>query len=183
MLILVTGGSASGKSAFAEKLAAGLKKEKAVYLATMIPWDEECRAKIAKHREVRKDKGFQTVERYTDLEGLTLTDTSVLLLECMSNLLANEMYDEKGYCSRYGMEGLCDGIINGISNLKRQCGHVVVVTNEVFSDYGSVYPETMEYLRCFGEINRRLAALSDNVYEIVCGLVIPLKEEIKLWDF
>lgn len=182
MLILVTGGSASGKSAFAEKLTMSLKKGKAVYLATMIPWDEECQEKIAKHQAVRKNKGFSTLERYTDLEGLTVADTPILLLECMSNLLANEMYDENGYCSKYGLEGLCDGIISGIENLKSQCEHVVVVTNEVFSDYGSVYKETMDYLRFFGEINRRLAALSDNIYEIVCGLVLPLKEEVMLWE-
>ncbi len=43
MMVLVTGGSASGKSAFAEKVIETLKKDRAIYLATMIPWDEECR--------------------------------------------------------------------------------------------------------------------------------------------
>ncbi len=107
----------------------------------------------------------------------------MLLLECLSNLLANEMYDPKGYCSKYSGNGLCDAIISGVNILREQCEHVVIVTNEVFSDYGSVYEETMSYLKYLGEINRRLTAMADNVYEIVSGLKLPLKEEEKRWDF
>lgn len=183
MMVLVTGGSASGKSAFAEKVIETLKKDRAIYLATMIPWDEECREKIAKHRTVRAGKGYETLEQYTDIASVTLTDRPVLLLECLSNLLANEMYDPKGYCSKYSGNGLCDAIISGVNILREQCEHVVIVTNEVFSDDGSVYEETMSYLKYLGEINRRLTAMADNVYEIVSGLKLPLKEEEKRWDF
>lgn len=183
MIILVTGGSASGKSAFAEKVIETLKKDRAVYLATMIPWDSECRDKIEKHRIARAGKGFETLEQYTDIASIILSDRPVLLLECMSNLLANEMYDSKGYCSKYGGNGLCDAVINGVKALSEQCDHLVIVTNEVFTDYGSVYEETMQYLKYLGEINRRLTIMADNVYEIVSGLKLPIKEEVKQWDF
>ncbi len=45
---------------------------------------------------MRADKHFETLERYTDLAGLEVPEDSILLLECMSNLTANEMFDESG---------------------------------------------------------------------------------------
>ena len=62
----------------------------------MRPWDQECLGRIARHRLLRRDKGFETVERYTDLAGLALPAEANVLLECMSNLTANELYDPEG---------------------------------------------------------------------------------------
>ena len=67
MLILVTGGSASGKSAYAESLC--LTASPRVYLACMQPFGAEGAKRIERHRTMRKDKGFLTVERYTYLVG------------------------------------------------------------------------------------------------------------------
>ena len=50
MLILVSGGSASGKSEFAESLVLQSGCDRRYYLATMIPYDEECRRRISRHR-------------------------------------------------------------------------------------------------------------------------------------
>ena len=69
MLILVTGGSGSGKSAFAESVVMGLKTRPNLYIATMYPFDEECHRRIARHRLMRRDKGFETLECYTRSEG------------------------------------------------------------------------------------------------------------------
>ena len=62
MLILLTGGSACGKSSYGEKLAVSGPKP-LYYIAAMQPYDDECLKKIARHRELRKDKGFLTIER------------------------------------------------------------------------------------------------------------------------
>ena len=42
MLMMVTGGSGSGKSEFAESLVTGLADGPNLYIATMFPFDEEC---------------------------------------------------------------------------------------------------------------------------------------------
>ena len=99
MLTLIVGGSASGKSAFAENYAmeAG---ENRIYIATMQPMDNECLARIEKHRGMRAQKNFQTVECYTGLKQVRVPKDSVVLLECMSNLTANEIYAPE--CSRAG---------------------------------------------------------------------------------
>ena len=101
MLHVVTGGSGSGKSAYAETELLRLAKQnncKKYYIATMEPFGEETLKKIERHREMRKDKGFDTLECYVNLKGTaeTMTDRPAVLLECMSNLTANELYDEAG---------------------------------------------------------------------------------------
>ena len=92
MLILLTGGSACGKSSYGEKLAV-LGPKPLYYIAAMQPYDDECLKKIARHRELRKDKGFLTIEQYTGVDTLELPETGgTALLECLCNLTANEMY-------------------------------------------------------------------------------------------
>ena len=92
MFILVTGGSGSGKSEFAENIAMKLGG-KMLYVATMKPYDDECLKRIERHRKMRDGKGFRTVECYTDLSEIT-ESADTILLECMSNLTANVMFSD-----------------------------------------------------------------------------------------
>lgn len=102
MLHIVYGGSASGKSSYAESFAMSLQGEgRLLYIATMYPYkwntteiDPETMQRIERHRAMRADKGFDTVECYRHVEHIMAKRQDVLLLECMSNLLANEMYLE-----------------------------------------------------------------------------------------
>ena len=94
MLIVVTGGSGSGKSQYAEDQVVQLSREmsgdaKLYYIATMYPFDEESHKRIARHRDMRREKNFETVEQYTNLKELEFPKESIVLLECMSNLTAN----------------------------------------------------------------------------------------------
>lgn len=68
MFTLVTGGSGSGKSEYAESLADSWNDPK-IYVATMMPFDEETGKKIQRHRAMRRDKGFVTVECFTGLSA------------------------------------------------------------------------------------------------------------------
>lgn len=102
MLHIVYGGSASGKSSYAESFALSLQGDgRLLYIATMYPYkwntteiDPETMQRIERHRAMRADKGFDTVECYRHVEHIVAKRQDVLLLECMSNLLANEMYLE-----------------------------------------------------------------------------------------
>ena len=102
----------------------------------------------------------------------------VALLECMSNLVANEMFPETA-----GDEinvNCVENIIRQIRHLRDQTGHLVIVTNQIFED-GIIYePETMEYIRNLGQINQLLAEMADSVIEVVAGIPIFIKGE-KLW--
>ena len=90
MTTLIIGGARSGKSAYAESLLAALPPPR-WYVATMQPWDEECRARIAKHRRARAGKGFETLECSRALAALRLPRRGSALLECLGNLAANEL--------------------------------------------------------------------------------------------
>ncbi|MFR5795804.1 MAG: bifunctional adenosylcobinamide kinase/adenosylcobinamide-phosphate guanylyltransferase [Christensenellales bacterium] len=95
MLTLVIGGSASGKSAFAERLAvqSGLPR---FYVATMRVWDAESERRVARHRDMRREKQFDTLECPIGLDRLILPARGTALLEDMGNLVANELYDADG---------------------------------------------------------------------------------------
>ena len=68
MFLVVTGGSGSGKSAYAEKRVASFGSHlKRYYLATMENCDEESEKRIQRHRAMRADKGFETIESPRDI--------------------------------------------------------------------------------------------------------------------
>lgn len=166
MFTLITGGSASGKSEFAEGWAMALPGRR-IYLATMHPWDGECRRRIDRHRRLRQGKGFETLERYTNLTAAEIPAGAGVLLECMSNLAANELYDPAG--------GGEEAVLRGVESLLARTVHLTVVTNEVFSGGADYDRETLRYLEVLARVNRILAARADAVAEVVCGLPNFLK--------
>ena len=74
MLAVVTGGSGSGKSEYAEGLALQAEPGRKLYLATMMVWDEEGRQRVRRHRRMREGKQFRTEEVFSDLEQFELPD-------------------------------------------------------------------------------------------------------------
>lgn len=178
MMILVIGGSASGKSAYAEKMACLLAKEtnrKKYYLATMQIFDDETQKKADRHRALRRDKGFITVEQPVDIGKAfkkIQSKEAVALLECITNLTANELFaDRMGISEKQAVEK----ITTEIAQLNKQLTHLVIVSGNVFED-GIVYEHaTTDYIRAMGRINQMLAAMADEVVEVVVGLPIVLK--------
>ncbi|MCD7716384.1 MAG: bifunctional adenosylcobinamide kinase/adenosylcobinamide-phosphate guanylyltransferase [Lachnospiraceae bacterium] len=174
-LHLITGGSGSGKSAYAEScvMAASLNEDyQRFYIATMIPYGEEGQQRVERHRKLRAEKQFVTVECYTGLERLKLNAVcrKIVLLECMSNLVANEMFEPDG-----AGEDTVNAVLRGIDMLRQQTDRIIVVTNEVFSDGIRYDAETMRYLSFLGAVNQALAAQADRVTEVVYGIPVILK--------
>lgn len=189
MLHIVYGGSASGKSSYAESFAMSLQGEgRLLYIATMYPYkwntteiDPETMQRIERHRAMRADKGFDTVECYRHVEHIVAKRQDVLLLECMSNLLANEMYLEPdsnaGSDMAETMSPVSNKIVQALIDLSTRVQDVVIVTNDVFSDGGSLtYDEsTREYVKNLAEINCALAREAATVTEVVCGIPVKIK--------
>ena len=172
MLILLTGGSACGKSSYGETLAVQGPKP-LYYIAAMEPYDEECLQKIARHRALRANKGFETIERYTGVDALKLPQAGgTALLECLCNLTANEMYIQPD-----APVDPVQKVVAGVENLRRQTDTLIVITNDVGSDDEAYSEQTRAYIRALGEINARVAAMADRVYELVAGIPICLKGE------
>ncbi len=169
MLILVIGGAGSGKSALAEALVQKLPGER-IYLATMTAADPESLARICRHRRQREGLGFATLERGLNLAGAELPDGANILLEDLSNLLANERYSPEG--------GGTGAVWNGLEALRRRCTNLTVVSNEVFSGGSGYEAESLRYMRELAMLHRRLAKEADLVVEAVCGLPNVLKGEM-----
>lgn len=172
MFLVITGGSGSGKSAYAEQCVLDFGPAERIYIATMYPFDEECDRRIRRHREMRRQKQFSTLECYTGLKTADIPEDSVVLLECMSNLTANEMYQEGGAGGQTVEE-----ILAGIRYLLKRVRHLVVVTNEIFSDGIDYDPETMRYQSYLGQINSEMGRMADQVTEVVYGIPITVKGE------
>lgn len=203
MLHIVYGGSASGKSSYAESFAMSLQGEgRLLYIATMYPYkwntteiDPETMQRIERHRAMRADKGFDTVECYRHVEHIVAKRQDVLLLECMSNLLANEMYlepdsDDGGLAETMSevekagvgmsetLSPVSKKIVQALIDLSTRVQELVIVTNDVFSDGGSLtYDEsTREYVKNLAEINCALAREAATVTEVVCGIPVIVKK-------
>ena len=174
MLVLITGGSGSGKSAYAEDYITKLSKNcRKYYVATMQVYDAEGQEKVCKHQKMREGKGFLTIEQPTDIQDAAnkmekaATIENIALLECMSNLVANEMFKE-GQIRDW--ELVKENIIGGIEKLSKNVTDLVIVTNNVFED-GINYDETTtNYIRAMGCINQELAKMADKVIEVVVGI-------------
>ncbi len=191
MIHLVTGGSGSGKSSYAEEQIVKENRRYDApffYVATMIPRGEETKEKIKRHQMQRLDLGFLTVEKYVDLEELKIPDNAGILLECISNLTANELYREDKQSERGGKEESDSGevssgaydrayraVVNGALKLSRQTEHLVIVTNEVHSDVNGYSRETENYRKLLGKINCELAKKADQVTEVVYGIPMEIK--------
>lgn len=168
MRVLVVGGSASGKSSFAEALALSLS-EKRYYLATMAVFGEEAKSRIERHRLMRRGKGFETIECERGLGSLTLPSRGLVLLEDMGNLCANELF------SGSGEHNVVDIILNDIRKLSSRCEHLIVVSNEVFSGGTDYAGDTLLYMHELARINNSLANEFDMVYHIQCGIEVRIK--------
>ena len=172
MMILLTGGSGCGKSTFGESLVLRFPLPR-YYVATMQPYGEESEKKIERHRMLRREKQFLTIEKQTDIGGIVLPEKGTVLLECLCNLSANEMFDEMG--------NECDPfqkIMDGIHSLNAQAENLVVITHDVGSDCEEYSESTLRYVDLLGKLNRAVAAEADTVCELVCGIPILLKGEL-----
>ena len=169
MITLITGGSGCGKSTYAESRMLAYSHPR-VYVATMIPCGEDAERRIARHRQLRAGKGFETLEKGVDVGGLPLPEGASVLLECLGNLVANEMFEPDG-----AGENAEERCLDGIRSLARRAANLVIVTNEVGSD-GREYGEgTERYMQIMGRLGCRIAEMADEVCEVVCGQPVWLK--------
>lgn len=169
MLILVIGGSGSGKSEYAERLALHMAGSSPhYYLATMELWDDECRTRMERHRRMRAGRGFVTIEQPRNLAGLattTLDRCGTILLEDLGNLAANELYGPGS-----SPDAAEEKILQGIRSLQAASRHLIVVSNEVGMGGAEYAGETDRYLRLLGHLHQELTQQAGAVCEVIAGL-------------
>ena len=171
------------------------------YIATMKPYGDEGEKRIARHMKLRDGKGFRTIECPVNiasaLDEIEDASSASILVECVSNLLANEMFGSDETMDSGNPAGPVDlanatyatssenpddsgnhiasRVINGIIQLASGVKNMVIVSNNVFEDGTGYDDATLEYMRCLAMINRILANISDSVTEVVAGIPVLIR--------
>ena len=177
-ILLVTGGSRSGKSAFAQKMAEALPGPR-VFLATCPVIDPEMGARILRHQQARCSHDWQTLEEPLDLAAALqrAKNQPVVLVDCLTLWVNNVMYEagQRGQTvSESEMASRCQPVLEAARN---HGGTVIFVTNEVGM---SLVPETplgRRFRDLAGRVSQIIAAESDEVFLVVCGQPLKIKPQ------
>lgn len=169
-ITLVLGGVRSGKSRFAQTLAA--RSSSVAFIATAQPLDEEMHLKIQRHLAERP-KEWRTIEEPLNLDGVLVDQGSkhqILLVDCLTLYAANLLEAECG-----NPAAIEERLQRFYAALRSVPCSVALVSNEVGSGVVPPFPEGRRYRDVLGEINQRVASIADNVLLMVAGLPLALK--------
>ncbi|WP_026510432.1 MULTISPECIES: bifunctional adenosylcobinamide kinase/adenosylcobinamide-phosphate guanylyltransferase [unclassified Butyrivibrio] len=172
MIYLVIGTSNSGKSVLAEELSMKTDDPYRVYLATMKIYDDAGKERVEKHRRQREGKGFVTIEKeYGIAETLAQIpdpQKTTVLLECVSNLAGNEMFENPEGKNLTTIE-LIDKVVDEIKQLSKKVNNIIIVTNEYERDDEGYDVSTRRYVYILSMINEKLSAFSEKIYDLRKG--------------
>jgi adenosylcobinamide kinase/adenosylcobinamide-phosphate guanylyltransferase len=180
-LTLILGGARSGKSTYAETLAAE-RGEQVLYVATAQAWDEEMRLRIANHR-AQRPASWYTLEAQQEVgEAITATLQShtpdIILLDCLTLLASNiitalpESVNALEATAALLVE--VDALLAAYAQSETSW---IIVSNEVGLGIVPPYPLGRVYRDALGRANQRLAAVADEVLFMVAGLPLVVKKE------
>lgn len=183
-VILVTGGAKSGKSNFAEKLCKE-RNNNTAYIATSIPFDDEMKDRVRKHKESRP-QNWKTYEIYKDIYTI-IDDISkehkTVILDCVTLLVNNLIFMHEidiDNSTQYEIDELEKYIKEQVEKLlieiKKTNLYFVIVTNELGLGGVSINKLTRVYTDIVGRINQQIAAQSDEVYFVISGIPMKIKE-------
>jgi adenosylcobinamide kinase/adenosylcobinamide-phosphate guanylyltransferase len=179
-VILVTGGSRSGKSTYAEQLLKD--KEDVLYIATAIVTDEEMADRIEQHKE-RRNNCWSTYEGYKNLDKAVKNfKGEYILLDCVTVMTTNLMFEEEIDFDNIAKDQLHklektieDQFDLLVEAVKTENKTIVMVTNEVGSGLVPEYKLGRIFRDIAGRINQKLGVLSDEVYLVTCGIPLKIK--------
>lgn len=175
-MFLVTGGSGSGKSDLAEEILCKKVPGRKLYLATMMCRDAESWKRVEKHRKKRAGKGFVTVEKGVAIDALQ-EEADGCLLECLGNLVANEMYSAASTLKDLNEKEITENITREILALSKRFLEMGIVGNDVGRDQ-KMDSETERYKRILGGVMQNLAKEADLVIEVVYGIPVCHKGDL-----
>jgi adenosylcobinamide kinase/adenosylcobinamide-phosphate guanylyltransferase len=174
IVTLVLGGVRSGKSSYAQKIAE--RVERVTFIATAERRDDaEMHAKIERHRADRP-LSWETVEEPLQLAHAiheAAKHAEVVLVDCLTLFAANllEAYGDNVEQLQSHIDDLC------LALRTAPCS-IILVSNEVGSGVVPAYELGRKFRDLVGEINQRVATVSDTVLLMVAGLPFPLKGSI-----
>ena len=173
-LVLVLGGTRSGKSRFGQQRATALAgSEPVTYLATAKRGDPELELRIASHRGARPPT-WATIEVADDLATTIrgVPDERTILLDGLTLWLSGAFDPE-----RTDVGGFLEGrLTQALEAIERRQGATVVVSDEIGLGMVPMDARARAFRDLMGISHQRLAAAADEVHLMVAGLPLPLKQ-------
>ena len=178
-IILVTGGSRSGKSAFAQGLAEGLPGPRA-FVATCPVIDPEMNERIRRHQEARSLHEWQTSEAPLELAAALqgAKDRPVVLVDCLTLWVNNVMYEAGRQGTTVSEKEIAERCGPVLEAARSHGGTVIFVTNEVGMGLVPETPLGRRFRDLAGRVNQTVAAACDEVFLVVCGQPLKIKPQI-----
>ncbi|CCQ92318.1 Bifunctional adenosylcobalamin biosynthesis protein CobP [[Clostridium] ultunense Esp] len=176
---LVLGGIRSGKSRVAEELAQG-DGGPVSYVATNVCMDEEMKERIRLH-QARRPLSWRVMEEPLDLKRISsITEGDrVVLLDSLSAWLSNRLspIPEAEWRGARHNERIIEDISRFLEVIKGRDQNWLIVSDEIGLGGVALYPLGRWYADLLGELNQRVASVSDEVTWVVAGLPLRLKGE------
>jgi adenosylcobinamide kinase/adenosylcobinamide-phosphate guanylyltransferase len=175
-LVLITGGTRSGKSEYARVTAESLPGPRA-FVATCLAIDDEMRRRIEKHQESRPKSFWETIEEPFELAAILRDQRqfNVFLIDCLTLWLNNHLYRarEQGQTlSENQVAVMAENLIEACSSIS---GSAFLVTNEVGSGIVPEHQDARLFRDLMGICNQLVARAADEVVLVTCGLPLKLK--------
>ena len=176
MITLITGGSRSGKSAFAQKLAEQESGAK-LFIATCPVIDDEMAHRIKRHIADRQEAGWMTSEEEVDVADRLgkSRECKVILVDCLTLWVNNLMYHAEQESRKLEEDTVSARAAEVVKKAKEHSGRVFFVTNEVGLGIVPENETARRYRDLVGRCNQTIAAAADNVYLVSCGIPIQIK--------
>ncbi|MBL8019489.1 MAG: bifunctional adenosylcobinamide kinase/adenosylcobinamide-phosphate guanylyltransferase [Leptospirales bacterium] len=174
---LVLGGSRSGKSSFALKLAESLGDSR-TFIATAPVLDVEMKERIHKHKLERQGRGWNTIEEQTKLASV-LADlkSSVVLIDCLTLWINNLLYvaGAGSPAAELTEEDIAKHSLALMKSSRQSGSTVIFVSNEVGL---GIVPENRlarRFRDMAGRCNQIVAAEAEHVHFLVSGIPMRIK--------
>lgn len=175
-ITLITGGSRSGKSAFAQRLAEEQPGSR-LFLATCTVTDPEMELRILRHVQDRQKGNWATVEEPLDLAGQLRQahrfDT--VLIDCLTLWINNLMFEAAGRNQVMDEDLVRTETELLLAAARAHPGEVIMVTNEVGMGIVPDNPSARLYRDLIGRCSQSVGTAADRVFLVSCGIPIQIK--------
>jgi adenosylcobinamide kinase / adenosylcobinamide-phosphate guanylyltransferase len=178
-IIFICGGVRSGKSSFAERRAefhkSALPEAALHYIACGKAVDDEMGQRIRKHQADRRNSEhtWMTWECPVNVGSLSenFSSQDIVLLDCVTTLLTNEMFSAKSINERK----LGEKIVQDIKKLSKNPGKLILVSNDVFCEPVSTNDFVKDFKNILGMVHQKLVEMAAEAYSVQNGIPVLKK--------